>query len=124
MAQVIFKVGTYNSRRYSKPWIAKIKSWPVGKQSVLEFGASYETFAEVDAIPGDVIRFGQKDSRGQNTTNTYGLVQEDLQILEVSELEARQHQFNKELQCASRKSFAEETKLLASLSAPIPTIGK
>lgn len=69
--------GSYNSRRYGKPWIAKIKSWDTGKQPDLEFGSYYGDdtggVAEIAAKEGDIIRWGQRDNRGNNTDNNWGI---------------------------------------------------
>ena len=83
----------YNGRRYGKPWIAKIISWPTGKQPKLEFGTYYGNdsggTAEITAREGNIIRFGQKDNRGNGTINEWGVFK-DGKIVEISVTEARE----------------------------------
>ena len=67
----------YNARRYGRPWIAKVTNWPVGGKPTLDFGGycgnddGGET--EISAKMGDIIRSGQKDNRGNGTTNEWYL---------------------------------------------------
>src|ERR1017187_6378175 len=60
----------YNSRRYSKPWIARIIAWPVGGVPTMESGSYVGDKkggeVEIMAGPGDIIRDGQRDGRGGN----------------------------------------------------------
>ena len=57
----------YNSRRYSKPWIARIIAWPVGGVPTMESGSYVGDKkggeVEIMAGPGDIIRDGQRDGR-------------------------------------------------------------
>ncbi len=82
----------YNGRRYSRPWIARIAAWPSGKPPVLEFGAYYGDdeggIAEVKAKEGDIIRFGQRDNRGNNTQNCWGVFR-DGKVVVIDAKEAR-----------------------------------
>jgi hypothetical protein len=87
--------GPYNARRYSKPWIASIKDWPVGKSPVLDFGFyngdDNGGFVEIEAAAGDVIKAGQKDNRNYNNTkNDFYLVGEDGSVSKITANEARQ----------------------------------
>ena len=84
----------YNFRRYSKPWIAKIVSWPTGKQPELEFGAFYGNAeeggtAEIAAKEGDIIRWGQRDNRGNGTKNKWGVFRAG-EVVEIESSEARE----------------------------------
>ena len=84
----------YNSRRYSKPWIAKIVSWPAGKQPELEFGAYYGNteeggIVEIAAKEGDIIRWGQRDNRGNGTKNKWGVFRAG-EVVEIESSEARE----------------------------------
>jgi hypothetical protein len=82
----------YNSRRYGKPWIAKVTTWNIGQHPTLEFGATIGTLlVEIDANPGDVVRWGQKDYRGNNTEANWGIVQNDSSVTEVDVNVAREH---------------------------------
>jgi hypothetical protein len=91
--RVTYEVGSYNPRRYGKPWIARVTAWPIGKIPTLQFGATVDVWtAEIDAEPGAVIRFGQKDQRrGNNTTADWGIVLPDGTVRECSPSEARTH---------------------------------
>lgn len=73
--------GSYNPRRYGRPWIAKITSWPVGGRPEVEWGRYLGDDdggeVEIEAMPGDIIRTGQKDHRGGNTDAGWYVVQDD-----------------------------------------------
>ncbi|WP_281738460.1 hypothetical protein [Enterococcus dispar] len=85
--------GCYNARRHSKPWIAKIVSWPAGKQPDLEFGAYYGNdeggTAEIAAKEGDIIRWGRRDNRGNGTINSWGIFRNG-EIVEITPADARE----------------------------------
>ena len=86
--------GSYNGRRYSKPWIALVTSWPVGGRAELVFGSylgdNYGGEAEIMARPGDIVRWGQKDTRNPKyTTAEWGKVCEDGSIENLTMAEAR-----------------------------------
>jgi hypothetical protein len=91
MPRVFVTFPSYNPRRYSKPWIAKVTDWPIGKNPTLAFGATINLTAEVDAAPGDVVRWGQKDGRGRGTEANWGVVLSDLSIDERSSSLCREH---------------------------------
>jgi len=86
--------GGYNARRYSRPWIAKITAWPVGGRPELEFGGycgnddGGET--EITARPGDIIRSGQKDNRGNGTTNDWYLAKPDGELVLIDAAQGRE----------------------------------
>jgi hypothetical protein len=81
-----YEVSSYNTRRYSKPWIAKIVSWQSGKLPDLEFGVAIDdTTAEIEAQPGSLVRFGQKDYRNpRNTIAAYAVVSDQGKLNELS----------------------------------------
>lgn len=83
----------YNDRRYSKPWIATIASWPVGGRAELIFGAYLGTAnggdVEIAAKIGDIIRAGQKDHRGNTGRNEWYVVEADGSLRMIDEVEAR-----------------------------------
>ncbi len=85
--------GSYNPRRYSKPWIGVITSWPVGGRAEIRWGSylgdDHWGEAEVEAEAGDIVRWGQKDFRGNNTISAWGIVQADGSIKECDAAEAR-----------------------------------
>lgn len=90
--RVEIRVGAYNSRRYGKPWIARVTDWPVGKHPVLEFGATVDLqVCEIEAEPGSIVRWGQKDYRGNNTTREWGIVCADGSVNNSDAVRCRGH---------------------------------
>jgi len=84
----------YNPRRYGRPWIARVVDWPVGRRPRLIWGGyigdARGGVVEILAAPGNILRWGQKDHRGKNTTALWGIVRDDGAVHEVSEVEARE----------------------------------
>lgn len=90
--RVTFKVGSYNSRRYLRPWIAKVTEWPIGRGVRLSFGGNVGAhLAEIEADPGDLVRYGQKDMRGRGSINAWGRVEDDGSISDMSAEAARDY---------------------------------
>ena len=84
----------YNSRRYSKPWIARIIAWPVGGVPTMESGSYVGDKkggeVEIMAGPGDIIRDGQRDGRGgNNTVSDWSVVMADYTLHKINQVEAR-----------------------------------
>jgi hypothetical protein len=83
---------SYNNKRYGRPWIAKVISWPVGSRATLDWGTflgdSNGGEAEVIARPGDVVRYGQKDNKGYNSSAFWCIVQADGSLTVCTEPEA------------------------------------
>lgn len=83
----------YNGRRYSRPWIGAIVSWPVGGRAEMRWGAYVGNdsggVCEIEAPAGAVVRWGQRDNRGGNTTAAYGVVQADGAVVECDAVQAR-----------------------------------
>lgn len=80
--RITIEYPAYNEKRYNKPWIAKVASWPVGSRPVFVFGGFVGApgaagYVEIDAAPGDIIATGQKDYRGNNTERDFYIVQDD-----------------------------------------------
>lgn len=89
--RITYTVGSYNERRYSAPWIAKITAWPIGGYPTLVFGACVDGHeAEIDANPGDLVKYGQKDYRNKNgTENDFAVVTSELTLKRLTAGEAR-----------------------------------
>ncbi|RZS31722.1 hypothetical protein [Corticibacter populi] len=91
--RVAIAFDSYNGRRYSRPWIARVTAWPVGGKPTLDWGnyvgSDSGGEAEVNAKPGDIIRWGQKDGRGNGTRAYWGVVAEDGSVDRVTEVQAR-----------------------------------
>ena len=94
--RVTVPFSAYNEKRYGTPWLARVTSWPVGSRPALAFGIYLGDHhhggggeAEIMAKPGDLVRWGQKDNRGNNTTAHWGVVNDDGTINQLTEAEAR-----------------------------------
>lgn len=91
--RVSIKFSGYNSRRYSKPWICRVTEWPVGGKPLVEWGTyngdDQGGEVEIEAHPGAVIRYGQRDHRGNGTLCQYAIVQGDWTIKDCDAPEAR-----------------------------------
>jgi hypothetical protein len=89
------KVQPYNGRLYGRPYIAKVVKWPVGCRAELQWGTFLgepETGGEleIEAKPGDVLRYGQKTKRSSGDPSAQWVLVTSLGALTVipSELEA------------------------------------
>lgn len=96
--RVVINYGSYNDRRYSKPWMAKVVAWPVGKNAELKFSglfvgtASEGGYVEMMAMPGELIRYGQKDNRNtRHTEANWAVVRPDGSIKDLTTTEAREY---------------------------------
>ena len=85
------QTGSYNQRRYGKPWIARVDfDSPQGK---FEFGAwigdhynGGEGTLIIDADPGDIIARGQKDFRQpKNSAPDYYYVTDDGKLIRIGD---------------------------------------
>jgi hypothetical protein len=83
------KFEKYNAKRFGRPWIGKVTSWPEGGRAELEFG-KYEgdenggeaTIDEVEE--GGLVRWGQKSLKeGDKFNSFWGVVQSDGSIKEI-----------------------------------------
>lgn len=88
--------GSYNARRYSKPWGAVVTfvngkpkydfcGWYAGVHNPKK-DSEGEVF--VKALTGSIVAFGQKDFRGGNTENQWYVVNADGTLTETSQQEA------------------------------------
>ena len=88
---IIYTVSeSYNDRRYSKPWIARIVKWELGGYPQLEFGSSDYSSAETYGVAGDIVKCGQKDYRGNKSDNDFYLVDRDLKLIKLTDEQARE----------------------------------
>jgi hypothetical protein len=85
--------GSYNARRYGRPWIGVITSWPVGGRPEIAWGGYVgdDSGGEVEimAFPGSIIRSGQKDNRGNGTDNDWWEAMADGSMRPIDQPEAR-----------------------------------
>jgi hypothetical protein len=92
--RIAISFGSYNPRRYSRPWIAHIVAWHVGQKPELEFGhyCGDDDGGEVEilAYPGTIIRYGQRDGRRLDMSiNRWGVVKDDCSVRDIKQTEAR-----------------------------------
>lgn len=91
--RVSVSFGSYNFRRYSKPWIGKITSWPVGGKAEIAWGSYLGDDnggeCEIDAQVGDIIRTGQRDNRGNGGTNDWYVVESNGSLTSIDQAAAR-----------------------------------
>ncbi len=94
--RITIKTSSYNQKRHSTPWIAKVLSWEKGQPKV-EWGTwvgrpGNSGQLEIEADPGDLIRTGQKDYRRVwESESNWGIVQPDGSLEYVTPVEAREH---------------------------------
>lgn len=86
--------GSYNARRYSRPWIGVITSWPVGGRPEIAWGSYLGDDAgggevEIMALPGSILRSGQKDTRGHGGCNDWWEAMPDGTMRMIDQAEAR-----------------------------------
>lgn len=93
--RIAIEFSTYNERRYSRPWIFLVEKWETGKLPAGHFGnftgrPGQNGDAEIEAKPGDIIRWGQKDYRnGKYTESNWGIVNYDGTVTEIPQKQAR-----------------------------------
>ena len=80
----------YNEKRYGRPYIARLSNTD-GK--VIDWGTylgghGEEGMLEIEATPGDVIMWGQKDFRGNKGFPNYGVLDTDGQLITYSKANA------------------------------------
>ena len=93
---ILQSYGPYNHRRYGKPWGARIILKGVTPEYVFSVGnyAGTDMGGEVliQAAPGWIIAFGQKDHRNtRKTANDWYLVGEDMTLTSISRADAIRH---------------------------------
>jgi hypothetical protein len=110
----------YNDRRYSKPWIARIATWKVGQRPELVWGNylgnSMGGECEIACQAGDLLRYGQKDNRGNSTQAQYAIALENGQALEISEVNAA-HYFHATDRAAILLEFQQQVEKLRELQS-------
>ena len=88
-----YETSSYNERRYSSHWCAKV-SFPSGAKASYEFGDSTGKWGKpgllrVECKPGDIIAWGQKDLRCPgNTYHTLLVMLPNGRMKEVDKIEA------------------------------------
>ncbi|XID91023.1 hypothetical protein ACF3MZ_21225 [Paenibacillaceae bacterium WGS1546] len=94
--RVKIEYGSYNSRRYGKPWGAKVSfegaklSYDFAAGSFLGDDRGGNVY--IDCEPGDVVAAGQKDNRNPRyTENKLYIVQKDGSLAEIDKVTALEH---------------------------------
>lgn len=93
--RVSIEFDSYNPKRYSRPWGAKVSF--VGSKIHYDFkagnylGDSDGGNVYIECEPGDIVAYGQRDGRGGNTQNTLAIVQADGSLKEVDKVEALEY---------------------------------
>lgn len=78
---ITINIPPYNRRRYSKPWGARITF--AGAKAEYDFSAGTYLGDDsggkiiISCNPGEVIAHGQRDNRGNGTTNSWYVVNDD-----------------------------------------------
>lgn len=86
--EIRIETGSYNEKRYSKPWIARV-DFAVSANGEMVFGnwvgtPGYDGVLLLDATPGDIVARGQKDFRNPKySAPTYYIVGADGQLERV-----------------------------------------
>lgn len=95
--QLIILTGTYNARRYGRPWIARVTFDDLGKPTYkwgywtgeINGGTAYGGELLIVASEGDIVADGQKDHRGSNSYVRWWQVRnEELVYIEGGKAEA------------------------------------
>jgi hypothetical protein len=93
LLRVAVTFGSYNARRYSRPWIARVTAWPIGGKPAVEWGRYLGDDSggecEITARAGDLVRYGQKDTRGGKTDSNWATVAPDGTLIDCTEAQAR-----------------------------------
>lgn len=111
--------GSYNQRRYGRPWICKITAWPVGGKAEVEWGLYLGDDGggdvEIEANPGDIVRTGQKDNRGNNTDASWYIVVEDGSLFDTTAAEAKKHWEKTKIKTENPLAKFSDKELLAEV---------
>lgn len=82
---------SFNSRRYRAPWGAKV-TFPDGIRPVYDFVGHWDRESVlINANVGDILAFGQKDTRGNNSSKQLYRVGDGGELSPVSESQAREY---------------------------------
>lgn len=84
---------SYNDRRYSRPWIAKV-DFKGNSKGTFTFGIwvgqeGHSGMLEIECNPGDIIAKGQKDGRNsRNSAPSYYFVTEQFTLEGIHKVDA------------------------------------
>lgn len=122
MAIEVVEWNSYNGRRYGRPWAAVVTYDAAGRPSYDFKRGSYQGSDAggtlfVNAKPGDVVAYGQKDSRGNGGTNTIAIVQSDGSVSDTTKAAAFRH-----YQDQKNKPPPPPQAVAAAVTAPTPPV--
>lgn len=122
MAIEVVEWNSYNGRRYGRPWAAVVTYDVAGRPSYNFKAGSYQGSDAggtlfVNAKPGDIVAYGQKDSRGNGGTNTIAIVQPDGSVSDTTKADAFRH-----YQDQKNKPPPPPQAVAAAVSAPPPSV--
>lgn len=95
--RITIETDQYNERRLGRPWIAVVASWESGQRPELRWGSwigrdGCAGMLEIEARPGDILRWGQKDHRRpQNSRSEWAVVLHTGRLRDVSDVSAREY---------------------------------
>lgn len=118
---ITIKFESYNKYRFQKPWICKVTEWPGGTKPAVTWGIFQGNEdggdAEIIAIPGDVVRWGQKGPSPKQTKKHWGIVQANGSVEECTMAQARKAWQTKSVSTESHPVI--DTRVLAMVSDEI-----
>ena len=100
MKDAEMKFSYYNQRRFSKPWGALITF--EGAKAKYDFCGSFLGNENdggkvyIPCKPGDIVAFGQKDNRGNQSKNDFYVVHGDYSIEQIDKSAAYEYWTQKE----------------------------
>lgn len=97
--KIEIETSSYNEKRYSKPWIAKVTF--LNDKPQYQFGnyvgqPGYSGLLVIEAKEGDIVARGQKDNRRNNTDNDWYIVDAEGKLQKTDRVEAYKHYMSKE----------------------------
>jgi hypothetical protein len=125
--KISIETGSYNERRYGKPYIAVLNSTDatVNRWGTWIGTPGSEGILEIEAAPGDVIMKGQKDNRGNNGTPDYAIIREDGSreyMSKAAAIKASREMQAEKKPVANQESLREERQKLLERIAEIDAI--
>lgn len=126
--EIKIETNSYNHRRYSKPWIAKV-DFSDNKKGKFIFGnflggsPGDEGLLTIDANIGDIVANGQKDYRGNNTECDFNFVDHNGTLMYLgNKADAYKHWLDIKESTPNHESLRKERETLIARIAEIDAI--
>lgn len=126
--QITSETNSYNHRRYSKPWIAKVdfSAGPKGEFVFGDWAGDHHNggagVLEIDADQGDIIAIGQKDFRNpRKSAPDFFVVTSDGSLDNIGDKGAA-YKFYKSTPSIDRDALSDERARLVARIAEIDAI--